>query len=377
MTTARRAARCGWSLARAVRRPPRRRGRSGGSAAGWCRRASARARRARSRRTTSPAARGRSRAGPAGRSNRRRIDIPCRWARGPRSCVAGGGSPRIRAPPCRCGRSRRTPRRRLLRAHGSTRRAAPCGCTPARPPEGSRPFARPTHHGCYRRTSKAPRLRSVVSSPLPLAHQPGYRSARERGCALWDGVSSRSARVSVDQTTTSRLTSLADELAQAQSGTGFVYSCLARLVEALDLDQAIAVVDRDGLTQVFNRDARPLSVGWERHIALEPHARDPHRARPARALGPARRGPPPLRRRTAPRAAAEAMISSRCSVTSEGSSPWATRRTPRRRRCRCSSMPAARRPASARSSARWLATATNGPLVLEVIVHEPARLRAV
>ena len=105
-----------------------------------------------------------SREWPGGRSSRRRIGIPCQWARGPRSCVAGGGSPRTRAPPCRCGRSRRTPRRRLLRARGSTRPAAPCGCTPARPPEGSRPFARPTHHGCYRGTSKAPRLGSGWSS---------------------------------------------------------------------------------------------------------------------------------------------------------------------------------------------------------------------
>ena len=181
--------------------------------------------------------------------------------------------------------------------------------------------------------------------------------------------------MSVEQTTTTRLTSLADELALAESGTGFVYACLARLVDALDLDQAIAVVDRDGITAVFNRGARPLSIGWERHIAL---SRTPgiHTVpeRPAHAdllaeahhlcavaLRLAQRRSDDL----------DSMLRDLGGIVAVGQEASGVSTTVQ------VLVDASRAPARVREVVRRMArAATEGPLVLEVIVHEPARLRA-
>jgi hypothetical protein len=65
------------------------------------------------------------------------------------------------------------------------------------------------------------------------------------------------------------LDALADALATAPSGTEFVYSCLARLTDELALDHALVVVEHEGAVQVFNRRRLPITVGWERQIALQ------------------------------------------------------------------------------------------------------------
>ena len=181
--------------------------------------------------------------------------------------------------------------------------------------------------------------------------------------------------MSVDQTTTSRLTSLADELAQAQSGTGFVYSCLARLVDALDLDQVIAVVDRDGLTQVFNRDARPLTVGWERHIALSRTVgihTVPDRPEQSDLLAEAHHLCAVALRLAQGRSDdLESMLRDLGGIVAVGHETNAASTTVQ------VLVDASRAPARVREVVRKMArAATNGPLVLEVIVHEPARLRA-
>ena len=66
-----------------------------------------------------------------------------------------------------------------------------------------------------------------------------------------------------------RLDALADALATARSGTEFVYSCLARLTDELALDHALVVVEPEGAVQVFNRRRLPITVGWERQVALQ------------------------------------------------------------------------------------------------------------
>ena len=182
--------------------------------------------------------------------------------------------------------------------------------------------------------------------------------------------------MSVHQTTTSRLTSLADELAQAQSGTGFVYSCLARLVEELDLDQAMAVVDRDGVTQVFNRDGRPLTVGWERHIALSRtlgiHT-VPDRPAHADLLAEAHHLCAVALRLAHSRSGdLESMLRDLGGIVAVGHEASGASTTVQ------VLVDASRAPARVREVVRKMArAATDGPLVLEVIVHEPARLRAV
>jgi hypothetical protein len=62
---------------------------------------------------------------------------------------------------------------------------------------------------------------------------------------------------------------LADALATAPSGTEFLYSCLSELTAELDLDHALVVVEHEGVVQVFNRRRLPITVGWERQMALQ------------------------------------------------------------------------------------------------------------
>ena len=181
--------------------------------------------------------------------------------------------------------------------------------------------------------------------------------------------------MSAEQTTIPRLELLADELARAESGTSFVYACLARLAEDLGLEQAIAVVDRDDVTHVFNRGGRPLSVGWERHIALgrtpgihtvperadhEQLLRDAHHLC-AVALRLALRHGDGL----------ESTLREITGVVAVGREATDISTTIQ------VLVDASRAPARVRELIRRTArAATDGPLVLEVIVHEPARLRA-
>ncbi len=65
------------------------------------------------------------------------------------------------------------------------------------------------------------------------------------------------------------LDALADALATAPSGTEFLYSCLSELTDELDLDHALVVVEHEGVVQVFNRRRLPITVGWERQMALQ------------------------------------------------------------------------------------------------------------
>jgi hypothetical protein len=182
-------------------------------------------------------------------------------------------------------------------------------------------------------------------------------------------------QTTAEQTTTIRLTSLADELARAESGTGFVYVCLARLVEELDLDQAIAVVERGGVTQVFNRSGLPLTVGWERHIALSrtPGIHTvPERPAHSDVLAEAHHLCA-VAGRLAQRHCddLESMLRDLGGIVAVGHEAGQASTTVQ------VLVDASRAPARVREVVRKLArAATDGPLVLEVIVHEPARLRA-
>jgi len=187
--------------------------------------------------------------------------------------------------------------------------------------------------------------------------------------------------VSAEQTTTPRTArlgkaALADELAHADSGTTFVYECLARLVGELELEHAIAVIESEGVCHVFNRGQLPLSVGWERHIALgrapgihtvperpdhgdlldEAH----HLCSVAFRLAPSRRDD------------LESSLRAIAGIVAVGHEISAAALTVQ------VLVDASRAPAKVRELLRKQArAATDRPLVLEVIVHEPARLRAV
>ncbi len=179
-----------------------------------------------------------------------------------------------------------------------------------------------------------------------------------------------------EQTTITRLASLADELARAESGTTFVYACLERLVEELALEQAIVIVDRDGLAQVFNRGGRPLSIGWERHIALD--------RTPGIHTVPERpEHDDALREAHHLCAVAFRLARNRCDDLESalrgivGIVAVGQERTDAATTLQVL-VDASRAPARIREVVRKMARAdTEGPLVLEVIVHEPARLRAV
>lgn len=180
--------------------------------------------------------------------------------------------------------------------------------------------------------------------------------------------------MSSEQTTIPRLTSLADDLAHAESGTSFVYACLSRLVEELGLEQAIAVLEREGTTQVFNREGLPLSIGWERHIALDRAvgihtvpARDEHDdvLREAHHLCTIA-----FRLAHSRHDDLESLLRSTTGIVAVGREASEVSTTVQ------VLVDASRAPARVRELVRKLArAATDGPLVLEVIVQEPARLR--
>ena len=182
--------------------------------------------------------------------------------------------------------------------------------------------------------------------------------------------------MSPDQTTIPRLASLADDLARADSGTSFVYGCLARLVEELALDQVIAVVEREDVTQVFNRDGLPLSVGWERHIALERAVgihtvpdRSDHEAllREAHHLCTIA-----FRLAQSRHEDLESLLRATAGIVAVGCENTGSSTTVQ------VLVDASRTPARVREVVRKMARAAmTGPLVLEVIVQEPARLRAI
>ena len=179
--------------------------------------------------------------------------------------------------------------------------------------------------------------------------------------------------MSPDRTTTPR-TTLADQLAHADSGTTFVYDCLARLVDDLDLEHAIAVIECEGAIHVFNRGRLPLSVGWERHIALarvtgfhtvpeRPEHRDlldeaHHLCTVAFRLAPSRRGD------------LESSLRAITGIVAVGQDTTPSAMTVQ------VLVDASRAPARVRELVRKQArAASDRALVLEVIVHEPARLR--
>ena len=168
---------------------------------------------------------------------------------------------------------------------------------------------------------------------------------------------------------------LADRLAHADSGTTFVYECLGRLVEDLGLEHAIAVVECEGAIHVFNRGRLPLSVGWERHIALgrvagihtvpeRPDHHDlldeaHHLCTVAFRLAPGRLDD------------LESGLRAIAGIVAVGQDTTAASTTVQ------VLVDANRAPARVRELVRKQARASaDRPLVLEVIVHEPARLRA-
>ncbi len=182
--------------------------------------------------------------------------------------------------------------------------------------------------------------------------------------------------MSPEPTTIPRLASLADDLAHAESGTSFVYGCLSRLVEDLALEQVIAVVQREDVTQAFNRDGLPLSVGWERHIALNRAVgihtvpdRSDHDAllREAHHLCTVA-----FRLAQSRQEGLESILRATAGVVAVGCQDTGSSTTVQ------VLVDASRAPARVREVVRKVARATiTGPLVLEVIVHEPARLRAI
>ena len=181
--------------------------------------------------------------------------------------------------------------------------------------------------------------------------------------------------MSAEQTTIPRLELLADELARAESGTRFVYDCLARLTEDLALEQAIAVVDHDDAAHVFNRGGRPLSIGWERHVALSrtPGIHTvPERAAYQQLLGDAHHlCAVALRLAHRHGDGLESTLRDITGVIAVGCDANHVSTTLQ------VLVDASRAPARVRELIRRAAReATDGPLVLEVIVHEPARLRA-
>ena len=181
--------------------------------------------------------------------------------------------------------------------------------------------------------------------------------------------------MSPEQTTIPRLASLADDLARAESGTSFVYGCLSKLVEELALEQVVAVVEREGVTQVFNRNGLPLTVGWERHVALDRVAgihtvpdRSDHDAllREAHHLCTVA-----FRLAQSRQDDLESLLRATAGIVAVGCEDTGASTTVQ------VLVDASRAPSRVRELVRKMArAATDGPLVLEVIVHEPARLRA-
>jgi hypothetical protein len=182
--------------------------------------------------------------------------------------------------------------------------------------------------------------------------------------------------VSPEQTTIPRLASLADDLARAESGTSFVYGCLSKLVEELALEQVVAVLECEGITQVFNRNGLPLTVGWERRVALDRVAgihtvpdRSDHDAllREAHHLCTVA-----FRLAQSRQDDLESLLRATAGIVAVGCEDTGASTTVQ------VLVDASRAPSRVRELVRKMArAATDGPLVLEVIVHEPARLRAV
>lgn len=181
--------------------------------------------------------------------------------------------------------------------------------------------------------------------------------------------------MSPEQTTIPRLASLADDLAHAESGTRFVYECLSKLVEELALEQVIAVVERESVTQVFNRNGLPLTVGWERHIALDraPGIHTvPDRSEHDDLLREAHHlCTVAVRLAQSRQTDLESQLRATAGIVSVGQEDMGASTTVQ------VLVDASRAPSRVREVVRRMArAATTGPLVLEVIVHEPARLRA-
>jgi hypothetical protein len=179
------------------------------------------------------------------------------------------------------------------------------------------------------------------------------------------------------------LDALAEDLATATSGTEFLYSCLSTLTDQLALEQALVVVEHEGVIQVFNRRRLPITVGWERQVALQrspgihtvPERSDHHdllmdahrlctvafrldRSRIDTRIdtGPAHDLEMSLR-------ATDCIVAVGLERTGPATSLQVL-------------VDASRAGSRIRETVRKMARAeTDGPLVLEVIVHEPSRLR--
>jgi hypothetical protein len=178
-----------------------------------------------------------------------------------------------------------------------------------------------------------------------------------------------------------RLDALADALATARSGTEFVYSCLARLTDELALDHALVVVEHEGAVQVFNRRRLPIRVGWERQVALQrspgvhtvperPEHHDllcdAHRlCTVAFRLDRSRLDTNPTRDLEMSLRETDGIVAVGLERAGDATNVQVL-------------VDASRAGARIRETVRKLArSTTDGPLVLEVIVHEPRRLRTV
>ncbi len=189
-------------------------------------------------------------------------------------------------------------------------------------------------------------------------------------------------RVTAAQLTTTSprlLDALADALATAPSGTEFLYACLARLTDELALDHALVVVEHEGAVQVFNRRRLPITVGWERQIALQRSPgihtvperaddhdllRDAHRlCTVAFRLDRSRVDANPTRDLEMSLRETDGIVAVGVEGTGDATSVQVL-------------VDASRAGARIRETVRKVArSTTDGPLVLEVIVHEPRRLR--
>ena len=264
----------------------------------------------------------------------------------------------------------------MRRRRGPTRPAGRSRCTPPRRPGGWRPCGRPTHHGCYRRTSKPPRLASVGSS---LTGDLGdYCPDRECGVRPLGRSLIEERRVSPEQTTIPRLASLADDLARAESAHEL------RLRVPLEARRSSSRWSRwsrswqcEGVTQVFNRNGLPSDRGLGAARRTRSGRGHPHGSRPIRPRRPPPRGAPPVHRRVPARGEPPG----RPRVTAPGDRGdrprWDARTLVRRPPCRCSSTRVAA-PSSPRPRARTQdgSRSNRWAVGARVIVHEPARLRA-
>jgi hypothetical protein len=175
------------------------------------------------------------------------------------------------------------------------------------------------------------------------------------------------------------LDALADELATAASGIEFLYSCLSRLADELALEHALVVVEHEGVVQVFNRRRLPINVGWERQIALQrspgihtvPERSghqdllvDAHRlCTVAFRLARSRTGTGPNRDLEMSLRETDGIVAVGFEQAGDSTSVQVL-------------VDASRAGVRIRETVRKLArSTTDGPLVLEVIVHESRRLR--